>query len=213
MRIDEVYKKFNIPLNLQEHMLRVTAVGQIIIDNLSIKIDKKAVIDTLLVHDLGNIVKFKLDNEKDILFPKEQLEYWRRVKDEVIKKYGIDDHGATTAMLRELGVSQHICELTDKMAASKIDTVLKNDDWECKVCLYADLRVGPHGVITLQERIDDLTKRYQGRADTGWFVERITLFFEVEKQIQEKCTISLVTISDNKVKPLIENLKELELFL
>lgn len=57
MKISDIYKKFGIPPNLQEHMLRVCGVVSFIKkhwNNADIKIDWDLVKKTSLLHDLGN---------------------------------------------------------------------------------------------------------------------------------------------------------------
>src|SRR5437588_9728526 len=61
----EVYRKYSIPTNLQLHMLRAAAIGKLITDHWNYQhgpaIDVSVIIKTLLLHDMGNIVKIDLD--------------------------------------------------------------------------------------------------------------------------------------------------------
>jgi len=77
-----------------------------------------------LLHDLGNIVKFNFNQTKEIypeLFVKpEAREYWEKIKQEFIKKYGTGSHNVTMKILLELGVSERIRELVDCVALRKV---------------------------------------------------------------------------------------------
>jgi 5'-deoxynucleotidase YfbR-like HD superfamily hydrolase len=59
MTIQDVYIKCAIPENLQLHMLRAAAVGHIIIRHwYKNEIEGERVLLALLLHDLGNVLKF-----------------------------------------------------------------------------------------------------------------------------------------------------------
>ena len=76
MTISQIYNKYSIPINLKKHMLRVAAVGKIICDNTKdIKINKNLIIKTLLLHDIGNILKFDF-SKTNLLDPQDK----KRVK-------------------------------------------------------------------------------------------------------------------------------------
>ena len=62
MHILRIYKKYFIPLNLQKHMLKTAGVGKIICDSSNLKLNKTVIVTTLLLHDMGNILKFDVEN-------------------------------------------------------------------------------------------------------------------------------------------------------
>jgi hypothetical protein len=152
--INEIYDRFHIMPSLQMHMKRVAAVAELILTavSYSIKIDKDDVIAALLLHDLGNIVKFKLEDDPA----------WKKIQQKTIAKYGSVDHEVTEKMIQELGVSDRVASLISGMGFDNLHNVIESDDIELKICLYADQRVAPRGVVSLHERFADLRKRYKG---------------------------------------------------
>ena len=77
-----------------------------------------------------------------------------------------------------------------------VENIKDHDDWYLKVALYADLRVGPFGILTLQERLDDLHARSE---KYGAHPEFIDFSKELEKQVQENMSIGVDSISDETV--------------
>src|SRR5436305_1624080 len=109
--ITEIYEKYKIMPNLQLHQLRVAAVAKKISDNLVTQVDKAAVVEACLLHDMGNIIKFNLS--KSPQFPSflepEGLKYWQAVKDDYLQKYQTEDeHQATLAIAKEIGASAKV---------------------------------------------------------------------------------------------------------
>ena len=95
----EIYAAYTIMPALQLHQLRVAAVGKMIADHFSGTLHSNDVILACLFHDTGNIIKFDLDNDVlSQLREPEGKEYWQRVKDEWIAKYGNDEHVASLAI-------------------------------------------------------------------------------------------------------------------
>ncbi len=99
MNIIEIYKKYLIPENLQMHMLRVAACGNLIVDNWTgTLINKDSIIRILLLHDMGNIVKITPDQNNDPEF----LKFRQRL----IGIYGLDDHKITDVICRKEGLTE-----------------------------------------------------------------------------------------------------------
>ena len=60
MKISEIYEKYKIMPNLQEHMLRVAGVASIICDNFSKKIEKKRESDFKSSGENSNFNEWKI---------------------------------------------------------------------------------------------------------------------------------------------------------
>jgi len=211
MTISEIYSKYEIPQNLQEHMLRVAAVGSLLVDFLSenITLDKHVVISDLLLHDMGNILKY--DFSDHIKFDADELDNLKRIQSNFILKYGNIVHDATTKIARELGVSEDIIFIIENSGSSKVADIVKGENWYRKVCAYADFRVAPYGVVSVNERFDDIVKRYKGRnhplADVVKTEEKRANTLILEKQIQEKCKNNLSLIVDETIGEIMKKLK------
>lgn len=212
----EIYTRYKIMRNLQLHQLRVAAVGKMICDNLFWPIDTNAVVVACLFHDMGNILKFNLAYFPESLEP-EGLKYWENVKSEYTKKYGMNQHGATKKIAEEIGLQEAVIKCIDAVGFSKAGEVLKSDSYEKKICEYSDMRVGPHGVLSLEERVMDGRKRYLARGVSSQlsvletadrFDELLMVSRELEKQIFASEGIKPEDITDSAIKETMEKLRE-----
>ena len=197
MQIKEIYKGLLLPPNLQEHMFRVAQVVSTLKDHWQStqQPDWNFLIRAALLHDVGNIVKFDLDNHPEFLGEEVvHIEYWRKVKEETVAKYGSDDHEATRKMLREIGVEERIISLVQEKSFSNAVEVAAGEDLNAKILLYADLRVMPHGIVTLEDRINDIKTRmpqYTKREDFPALIEATR---NIEKYIAGNLNRSLAEI-------------------
>jgi hypothetical protein len=209
-KITEIYKDYKIMPNLQMHQLRVASVASFICDSLSIKVDKESIVQACLIHDMGNIIKFHLDKFPEWNKP-EGLEYWQEVKNDFIIRYGNNEHHATLDIARELGASDYILELVNCIDASSVEIIKMQDDFGQKICIYADNRVSPHGVVSSEEHSLEAKERYKNHPHA--FDEKSRLFFNenlnlIEKQIFSKTKIKPEDINDESIKNYIEILKD-----
>lgn len=212
MNIREIYHKYNIPPNLQLHMLRVAAVGYYIAQNIETKnIDVEVIIKTLLLHDMGNIIKFDFSNTALLGEEKNRIEYWRTVQSDFIQKYGGDEHTATESIAKELGVDNYIIYIISNRGSSHIHSVLNSNDWNLKISSYADFRVDPFGVVSVDKRFDDIKARYKKSTHVLSNIkktkEKRRSCLLLEKQIQRVVSFDLNDI-DNKVIEPVQKMME-----
>jgi nucleoside phosphorylase/phosphohistidine swiveling domain-containing protein len=132
--ISSIYAAYRVPPNLRRHMLTVTAVASIVCDNWTgPPIDRRSVIVTSLIHDIGNIVKANYDSFPT-LFPEEMqdLQYWKTVQQSVQLRYGRTDQEVTLNIAKELGVeplnraAALPPTLSDKLEAVLVDLHTRN---------------------------------------------------------------------------------------
>lgn len=197
--------------NLQEHMLRVTAIAKIICDNFVKPIDKDLITSALLLHDLGNMTKIKLERFPEFVQP-EGFDYWKKVLKEFRKKYGKNDYEATYKILSELKIQKRIYDLVHSNEFGKMTKISKSKSFESQICIYADARVTPHGVASLDERLSEvrtLWLKYKGASPETF--EKLTERAKVvEQQIFDHCKIKPEDITEEKVRPLITGLRNFE---
>jgi hypothetical protein len=196
MNVIQIYNQYKIPLNLQKHMLRVTGVSQIILENWQgKKLDNDSIINACLFHDMANIIKFKL--VKPLLFKDEedQIEFLKKVQKEFIKKYGNNVHKATLIIGKEIGLSKKVLTILKNLEWNNTQRLLNKNDYESLIPIYCDMRVGPFGIMSLQDRINNLKTRNNHHD----FSEIIKTALRLEKIIQENTTINLVFIDDSQV--------------
>lgn len=206
--IIEIYKDYKIFPNLQMHMLRVGAVASLICDNMLEPVDKQKIVLTCLLHDMGNIIKTRMDVLPEYFEP-EGVEYWQKVKDEFVAKYGADDNQANVLIARELGL-EAVAEMINCFGFANSEKNFQSGDMNTKIAFYADQRVAPHGVVSFLGRVEDAKKRYAGRTldliELG--EEKIVgLVLGIENQMFSKCKIKPEDITDQDIAPIIEELK------
>jgi hypothetical protein len=206
MTIKELYAKYHIMPQLQTHMLRVAGVGKIILSGWKPEINHDLVIRTLLLHDMGNITKFNLSDEWQRKMkgtdPNLDLPYWRTIQQKSWDTYGRDTHTTTNAIVTELGqldVLEVLNQEHEGYAIGDENLILKQSD-EAKIFAYCDVRVTPVGVTSMQERIEDLSTRYE--RELSWY----SFLYTLEEQIRERTTVDLDAITEADVEPLFDEL-------
>lgn len=214
MNIEKVYEKYRLMPNLKDHMYKVTAVASILCDHFPGMIDRKSVLHTCLLHDMGNIVKFNLDTFPEFVKEKGK-DYWQKVKDECIEKYGSsDDHKVTLKIAEEIGASLRTLELLNSDTFKNATKVLKSDEMEKKICLYADMRVSPTEIVTLDKRIENLNERYKNTYNgfNGDDKEdNIIAMKKIEEEIFKNIDISPEFINERNILNILSHLKNINI--
>jgi len=200
--IQDIYNQYDIMPNLREHMFRVAAVGEMIVDHGNFSIDKDEIISALLLHDIGNIIKFELEAFPDFLEP-QGLNYWQNIQQKNKEKYGESEYIAHEMIVRELGMSGKIISLVKSVGFSVMCNNVQSNDWQEKICNYADLRVNPYGTASLNDRMKDGRTRYRiAKKDERW--DLVECAQQLEKQIFEQCDINPEDITDDAIAGYME---------
>ncbi|MEI7653324.1 MAG: HD domain-containing protein [bacterium] len=213
MNARELYARYQIPPNLQEHMLRVTFVaGQICDRWRGPQLDRGTITTAALTHDLGNLLKFDLVHKAHFLGSEEKnVEHWKKVKQELMLKYGEDENVATNEMCKEIGIDPKAFWIVNNWGFSHFEQVKDSQSWEYKICVYSDHRVGPFGLLTLGDRFADQQARYklQGHQSahvSDQFEKLRDCAYEVEKQIQEHVSVDLNALVMHDVQSVFDTL-------
>ena len=207
----DIYKTYKIMPNLAMHMLRVASVASMICDNWEgkDKLKKDEIIQSALFHDMGNIIKIRLDHLPELL-KDEGIEYWQEIKKEFILRYGNDEHKATLNILKELNINVGITNLINGVGHLYFCDQLNNDDMNIKILNYADTRVGPFGILSYEDRMTEVSLRYK---QYGNFIgdevheKAVSCGRDIERQIFANCKIKPEDINDESAKGVIEELK------
>ncbi len=218
MTIRTLYETLETPKNLQRHMRRVAAVGKLVAQNWIGDIDESSVVETLLLHDLGNLLKFDFTKGMDLFDADERdVEHWLDVQAKMITTYSSDEHTATQMMAKEAGVSERVLYLLENMGSSNLYKTTQLNDAELKVCSYADFRVSPDGFLTVEKRFQDILVRYKSRdhilADTAKTLEKMEYCLELEKQLQQRVSIDLQKLPEKNLEAMAEEMKSWKLDL
>lgn len=217
MTIQSLYEKFQIPSNLQRHMYMVAAVGMYIVDHWDKPndLDRVRIAKGLLLHDTGNIIKFDF-SRADLLGEAERkdLEKWKKVQLEFTQKYG-DEDTATHALARQSGVDEKVLEILDAVGSAKLQKALETTDWNKKIACYSDFRIGPFGVLTVNERFDDIVARYRGRGHAMSDIEETERkrqrCLQLENELQAHLTFNLQTLDASQIEKGSKELVNIEL--
>lgn len=163
MTLHAIYAKYSIPPNLVRHQLQVAAVGKYVCEHWhGPTIDTENIVKTLLLHDLGNIVKFHRPFLGEL---EPQAAYWESVQAECVARYGTDANNATEAILTELGLTKILSLLVAMKAVWVQPEMLA--PWEARIAEYADTCVTPIGIEGFETRMADLANRYGHTQDTA----------------------------------------------
>lgn len=224
--IQQIYSKYRIMPSLQLHQYRVAAVASYICTESMVPVEKDEIIIACLLHDMGNIIKFKLDLFPDFLKP-EGLEYWRKVQEEFFQKYGYDEHEATITIATEiltvepahsssLGInSTRILELIDAIGFSNAKLNYEGSDFSKKIAEYADMRVEPHGVVSLERRLEEGRVRYDvnkaKKSSREFFEEMAGFLRKIEDQIFYESSIEAVDITEQKIHSYLPSLSSVRI--
>lgn len=203
--IHRIYGTYNVPKNVQEHMMRVAATAELICDNWKGPVlNKNDVVAMLLLHDLGNIVKMDFETKEGLeMFGSEakRVDYWKRVRKEMISKYGSEEHAVTEKMVDEIGIPERVRALLVGHIFKNNENILTSDDWEMKIAAYADQRVSPLGVLTVRERLNEAKERY---ARTGRRIPDLDSLMgcslKIEKQLLRNLSLSEKEINDKAIQ-------------
>ena len=217
MNIQDIYTQYRLMPSLQLHQRRVAAVAQIICQNIDVQVDKENVVLACLLHDMGNILKFKLDLFPEFLEP-EGLDYWKKVKQDYRKKYGDDEHVATMSIVKGIIPNkrdnpykkQRVFELVEAIGFSNAKLNYESSDFGWKIAAYADMRVKPHGVASMKERLTDGRVRFNiqkpGQKDRVFFEEMAGYLEKIEDQIFSYMTLKPEDITEKMVQKVISGL-------
>ena len=212
--VRDVYEQYKIMPNLQLHQLRVAAVGKYVCSTFRIPIEEDVVVLTGLFHDMGNIIKSDFDAFPDMFkeLQEKGIPYWKQVKSEFLNTYGDDEHAATVAIAKEIGLPSRVIAVMDGIGFHHIDEIIAETTYERKLAEYSDGRVGPYGVLSLRDRLDDSKKRYKDRLQKrhinadDHYLALAQSFDVLEKQIMNSADFQPHDLTDAVIAPIMAEL-------
>lgn len=208
MKVREIYKTYNINKGLAAHMLRVASVAKLICEHVY-EANESAIVRACLVHDMGNLLKVKFDVSPEQFEP-EGVGFWQEIQDAMRREYGDDVHEATIAMIRQVATNE-VVALVQSMAFDHIHDIARGGNLDVQIALYADMRVGLHGVVSLDERFDDIEARYVPQRFSS---EELQLRREAGRRIEEivfdDIALSPVQITEESTTRMHQQLLEMD---
>lgn len=206
MTAQDVYEQYKIPPTLAMHMLRVGAVADILCERAQVVVPRKDIVGACLLHDMGNIIKFDLDKIPTGL-DMGDVEYWKEVQREYVTTYGEDEHVATARIAREIGTSESVVRIIDDIGTSYAATAFEGQDVPVLVATYADFRVTPLAVVSLEERIHDLLERYAGTDKYEPYKRTAEVYYAIEPYVMRVLGVDDVTFTATEIVERVEMLR------
>ncbi len=204
MHVSDLYHQLHIPPNLQRHMLEVTAVGEYLCEHWTgDELDTQLVRDTLLMHDLGNIVKFKRPFLGEL---EEEAENWEKIQNFYVEKFGAKATTVTVAILTELGAQPEIARILLDMSPDETGAIAFMH-LETRICSFADMSVTPRGIEGFEARMLDLGKRYP--------TERVAAAMAEERKnaafVQQRVGVEIMTLPREQLEARMSVFEKVEL--
>ncbi len=207
MNVQQIYSTYRVPSNLQQHMLRVAAVAYSILQGWTGEpVNKEAIIQTCLFHDIAKPVTFDMQKQRRYVSTEEELQEVASLKQWLLETYGSNEHAAAEKIFLEIGVIPKAIQLLQNLEWSYIPKLLLQDDIESLLPIYADMRIGPQGILSLEDRLTDLASR----ATVEDFDQQEQSGKHLESLVRKQTTTNLDTMSDEDIAAVIE--KELSQF-
>ncbi len=169
-------------------MMLVAGVCELISDKCVAQIKKEDIVAAAFIHDLGNFVKMNFDGktEKE-LFDKEdydKIEFFKKMKEEFIKKYSPNDGVTNILIAKEIHAPKEVIYLLENKEIHRLPAEQWKNDFGLIIFFYADLRVSPHGVVSLNERLKEFQKRNKFDS-TPEQIQRSKEFTEFATRVEE----------------------------
>jgi hypothetical protein len=207
MTVQQIYTSYTIPPNLQKHQVRVASLAQLFLEQWSgVKLDEQYITLACLFHDMANIIKF--DFTKPPLFPDEvkNNEYWKNIQMDTVKKYGENIHAATLTIAKEIGLVKPVVRLIENLEWDNVANVLHHQDYESALAIYSDMRIGPFGILSLRDRLENLQSRNISSNLTAITKSAALL----EQEMQKHLRIHVDSITDSLLEEKFERLFDLD---
>lgn len=194
MNINQIYKYFQTPKNLQEHMLRVGGLAKIITSNWTgDAINSEAIIQTCLIHDIAKPLHFDLTKQAQFGMTEKEVEALDHLQKRLVTDYSPIEHQAVLKICKEIGYSEETIRLVGDLEWENIPKFLESNDLESLIPIYCDMRISPYGIMSLSERVDDLKSRYYG---TSELEELKNDGLMLEKVLQQNVSVDLSEITN-----------------
>jgi hypothetical protein len=166
--------------------------------------DQDLVRDVLLVHDLGNIVKFSRPFLGEL---EAEADHWARVQDDFRERYGEKATVATVAMLEELHARPILAEIIQDMSPLESGEI-PFIHLETQICSFADMSVTPRGIEGFEARMLDLTERYPtDRVRLAMQEERANAQFVQDRVARDIFTLPYTELEARAVELLNEEIR------
>jgi hypothetical protein len=208
MKVSEIYKEYMVPRNLQEHMMRVAAFAEILLENWkTAEIDKDSLVKACVFHDIAKPMTFDLAKQAQFGMSEADIEKLAELQERIKGKYGSDEHHATVKICEDVGLSKASVDLVNNLEWKYIPRLVETRDIASLIPIYADMRVGPKGILTMEQRLIELRDRVSGED----YEDNVKNGQHLEQIIRENVNIDLNLINDEEINKRFDDLLDLEI--
>jgi len=184
-------------------MLRVASLAKIILDHwIGLTVDKESIIQACVFHDIAKPMNFDLAKQAQFGMSSTEIVNLDKLQRRLKTAYGDNEHHATVEVCKEIGCSPNAVKIVNNLEWSYIPSLLSKNDLESLIPIYVDMRVGPKGILTLKQRLEDL------KARTGES-EHEQNGIQLESLISNNVSIDLNEINDEQINKSFEELENL----
>lgn len=203
MQLQEIYIKYKTLPNLQLHMLRVSAVARIILDNwIGENVDKQAIIKACLLHDIAKPITFDMSKQRYYAKNDQELEEIEYCHNFLLSNYGKEEYPALQKIGKEINLNSKTLELLSDLDWQYIKNFLDKDKTESLIPIYCDMRISPEGIVTINHRLQDLKNRTE-KENKHQYVDGGNL----EAVIKKNTNMDLSSITDQQIEEIISKLR------
>jgi hypothetical protein len=210
MNVRQVYGKYFIPKNLQEHMLRVSALSKIILEGWTgSEAGSEIIVKTCALHDIGKPVTFDIAKQAGYGMPASDIANLTKLQEFVKSQYGKTETEAVIGMCKDIGFSEEGIRIIENMERHWriIPGLFEAGDINTLISIYCDMRIGPKGILPLVERLEDLKNRV-GPED---YEDNVKNGKRLELLIKKSSKADLNSITEKDLEDLFPELLELEI--
>src|SRR3989344_3344664 len=203
MTTNQIYQEYLTPQNLQQHMLRVAALAKIILDHWTGQpVDQEAIIQTCLFHDIAKPINFDLKKQAQFGLSPQEIDKLDQLQQRLKKNYGTNEHQVVVKICQAINLKPKAVKLVDNLVWSFIPQLINQNDLESLIPIYADMRIGPKGILPLSQRLEELETR------TG--KQHHNHAASLEKLIIQHTSINLNSITDQQINTHLSQLLNLQ---
>ncbi|OGK09435.1 hypothetical protein A2767_05310 [Candidatus Roizmanbacteria bacterium RIFCSPHIGHO2_01_FULL_35_10] len=203
MKTKQIYEEYMIPKNLQEHMLRVAALAEVLLENWTKgNIDKSEIIKACLFHDIAKPITFDPVKQLQYGMSYKDIERLKQLQERLKTKYGIVEHDVSVAICKEIGLSEAAVNIVSLSEWANIPRLLEENNLNSLVEIYCDMRIGPKGILSLKARLLDLERRVPSKNHEIYFSNGNLL----EEKIKNNVQIDVNSITDQQINSSFQDL-------
>ena len=189
-------------------MLRTASLAMILLENwIGEPVDKKAIVQACVLHDIAKPMEFDLAKQAQFGMSQDEIDELEKLQIRLKKDYGDNEHQATVKICKKVGCSHTAVRLVNNLEWSYVPRLIKERDIHSLIPIYSDMRIGPKGILSLNERLEDLKKR-EGTEDQE---EKATNGKKLEMLIVQSVSMDVSSITDNQINENFSNLLEMNI--